>query len=58
MLFATGLDNVVISAFIFGPGFLVYLWSRLQARRKIFETKGDVASFVIILVALIVALIW
>ncbi|MCI5721411.1 MAG: basic amino acid/polyamine antiporter [Firmicutes bacterium] len=58
MLFATGLDNVVISAFIFGPGFLVYLWSRLQARRKIFETKGDIASFVIILVALIVALIW
>ena len=58
MLFATGLDNVVISAFIFGPGFLVYLWSRLQARRKIFETKGDVASFVIILVALIVAFIW
>lgn len=58
MLFATGLDNVIISAFIFGPGFLVYLWSRLQARRKIFETKGDIASFVIILVALIVALIW
>ena len=58
MLFATGLDNVVISAFIFGPGFLVYLWSRLQARRKIFETKGDIASFVIILVALIVAFIW
>lgn len=58
MLFATGLDNVVISAFIFGPGFFVYLWSRLQARRKIFETKGDIASFVIILVALIVALIW
>lgn len=57
MLFATGLDNVVISAFIFGPGFLVYLWSRLQARRKVFETKGDIVSFVIILAALILALI-
>ena len=57
MLFATGLDNVVISAFIFGPGFLVYLWSRLQARRKVFETKGDIVSFVIILAALVLALI-
>lgn len=58
MLIATGIENVIISAFIFAPGFFVYLWSRLQVRRKLFETKGDIALFGIILAALVVAMLW
>lgn len=57
MLFATGISNIIISAFIFGPGFLVYFWSRRESGRRVFETKGDIAAIVIIVAALAVAVI-
>lgn len=57
MLYATGIDNVIISAMIFAPGALVYGWSRMQNRQKLFESKADVCAFAIIVAGFVVALI-
>lgn len=58
MLLATGISNVIISAFCFAPGFFVYAWSRKQADAPIFATKADVGAFVVILAFLMIALLF
>lgn len=57
MLLATGISNVIISAFSFAPGFFVYAWSRKQAGAPIFASKADVGAFAVILAFLAIALI-
>lgn len=56
MLLATGLDNVMISAFCFAPGFFLYAWSRRQAGAPVFASKPDVRAFVLIVILLILAI--
>lgn len=58
MLLATGISNVIISAFCFAPGFFVYAWSRKQADAPIFATKADVGAFAVILAFLMIALLF
>ena len=57
MLYATGLDNILISALMFAPGILFYSWSRIQNRQKIFESAADIGAFIVILAALILSLV-
>jgi arginine:ornithine antiporter/lysine permease len=57
MLLATGLSNVIISAFCFAPGFFVYAWSRKQSGAPVFASKADVGAFAVIVAFLGVALI-
>ena len=57
MLIATGISNVIISAFCFAPGFFVYAWSRRQAGAPVFVSKADVAAFAVIIGFLGAALI-
>lgn len=57
MLYATGMDNVIISAMIFAPGVLFYGWSRIQNRQRVFESWMDIGAFVLISIGFIVALI-
>lgn len=57
MLLATGISNVIISAFSFAPGFFVYAWSRKQAGSPIFASKADVGAFAVILAFLVIALL-
>ena len=55
MLFATGIDNVIISAMMFAPGVFFYGWSRLQNKQKIFESVWDIGAFAVIIIGLIVS---
>ena len=57
MLYATGMDNVIISAMIFAPGVLFYGWSRIQNRQRVFESWMDIGAFALISIGFIVALI-
>ncbi len=57
MLLATGIGNVIISAFCFAPGFFVYAWSRKQAGAPVFASKTDIGAFVVILGFLAVAIL-
>ena len=57
MLYATGISNIVISAIMFAPGVLFYVWSRLQNREKIFEGPLDVAAFIIIAAGLLISML-
>ena len=57
MLYATGLDNILISALMFAPGILFYSWSRIQNRQKIFESAADIGAFIVIIAALILSLV-
>ena len=57
MLYATGISNVVISAMMFAPGALFYLWSRLQNREKIFEGPLDIAAFIVIAAGLLISML-
>ena len=57
MLLATGIANVIISAFCFAPGFIIYAWSRRQAGAPVFASKADVGAFAVILAFLGVALV-
>ena len=57
MLLATGIGNVIISAFCFAPGFFVYAWSRKQANAPIFASRADAAAFGVIIIFLVIALL-
>ena len=57
MLYAAGLDNVLISALMFAPGVLFYGWSRMQNHQKIFESRTDICAFIVIVAALILSLV-
>ncbi|MEE0740879.1 MAG: basic amino acid/polyamine antiporter [Emergencia sp.] len=57
MLYATGMDNVIISAMIFAPGVLFYGWSRIQNRQRVFESWMDIGAFALISIGFIVALV-
>lgn len=57
MLLATGVSNVIISAFCFAPGFFIYAWSRKQAGAPIFASRADVGAFAVIVVFLAVAIL-
>lgn len=56
MLYATGLNNIVISAMMFAPGFLFYAWSRMQHKQKIFSSAVDAAAFLVIAAGLLLSL--
>jgi arginine:ornithine antiporter/lysine permease len=55
MLFATGLDNVVISAMVFAPGFLFYGCSKWQNKQRLFESPADIIAAAIIVTALVIS---
>lgn len=57
MLLATGISNVIISAFCFAPGFFIYWWSRKQAGAPVFASKGDIGAFALILAMLGLAIV-
>ena len=56
MLYATGLDNILISALMFAPGILFYGWSHIQNRQRIFESAADAAAFAVIMGGLVLSL--
>lgn len=51
LLFATGLENLLISALLFAPGFLFYWYARIETRKKLFPSLIDILTFVIINIA-------
>lgn len=55
MLFATGITNVIISAFVFVPGFVFYIWARKQKGDPIFASRADYVFFALVIIALLIA---
>lgn len=56
MLIATGIDNIIISAIMYAPGFLFYAWSRYQSHQKLFESALDVGALILIIAGLLVSM--
>lgn len=56
MLFATGLTNVIISAFVFAPGLIFYIWARKQNGKTLFPSKIDYGFFAVVIIALFIAI--
>lgn len=56
MLIATGIDNIIISAIMYAPGFLFYAWSRYQNHQKLFESALDVGALILIIAGLLVSM--
>ena len=54
MLYAGGTKYLLLSAIIYVPGTLLYIWARREQRQKVF-TPAEMVLFIIITIAAIVA---
>lgn len=57
LLIATGVENILISALLYGPGVFFYAWSRLENKQKLLPTALDLLTFIAIIVGFIFSVI-
>lgn len=57
MIFAGGLKFVLLSALLYAPGTLLYLWARREQKKKIFNTPVEQVVFAAAAIGAIAALI-
>jgi len=53
MIFAGGMKFIVLSAILYGPGTLLYIWARREQNAKVFKT-GDIVIFAVAIVGALV----
>jgi arginine:ornithine antiporter/lysine permease len=41
LLYAAGLEFIVLTAILYGPGSLLYVWARREQGKKAFERPAD-----------------
>lgn len=56
LLIATGVQNILISALLYGPGVLFYGWSKMENKEKLFPTAVDLITFIVISIGFVVSL--
>ncbi|MEF9922210.1 MAG: basic amino acid/polyamine antiporter [Anaerovoracaceae bacterium] len=56
LLIATGVQNILISALLYGPGVLLYGWSKMENKEKLFPTAVDLIAFIVICIGFVVSL--
>jgi len=58
LLYAGGLTFIVLSAILYAPGSLLYVWARREQGRKVFERTSDVVVLALATVAAVVGVYW
>ena len=53
MLVATGIENIIISALLYGPGIIIYGWSRIENKKSFFDSGIDILAFIVIAVGFV-----
>lgn len=56
LLIATGIENILISALLFGPGFFFYWFARIENRKKLFPKGTDIITFIVISIGFVVSI--
>lgn len=57
LLYASGVEYILITAILYCPGTLLYLWSNKEKGKKPFSNKLDLAIFAVILVMFITSIV-
>lgn len=57
MLYASGWQSVLVSALLFGPGILLYIYTQKQKGVKLFPKTTDMVATVVVLVAFVASII-
>ena len=58
LLYAGGLEFIVLSAILYAPGSTLYLWARREQGKKMFDRVLDLVLFVLAWIAAIVGVYW
>lgn len=48
LLYASGMVYILITAILYAPGTLIYMWSKKEKGEKVFDNKTDIAIFIVI----------
>lgn len=58
LLYAGGLKFIVLSAILYAPGSLLYIWARREQGKKVFERTGDLIVLVLASIAALIGVYW
>ena len=58
LLYAGGLKFIVLSAILYAPGSLLYIWARREQGKKAFERGGDLIVMVLASIAAVIGVYW
>ncbi len=57
LLYASGLTYILITAVLYCPGTLIYLWNKKEKGKKFFENKAEIAIFLVIFVMFVTSIV-
>lgn len=57
MLYASGLTYILVSALLFGPGILLYLYARKENGTKFFPKRTDLVAMIVVLIGFVLSII-
>ncbi len=57
LLFASGWTYILISALMYGPGIFLWLYTRKEQGKKMFETKTDIIACIVLAIAFVVSIV-
>jgi len=57
LLYSSGLTYILVSALLYAPGTILYLYSKKEQKEKFFGTKVDMVVFVIVMIAFIASIV-
>ena len=58
LLFAAGLEFLVLSAILYGPGTVLFLWARREQGKSWFPRGIDLALFVLAMLGCVLGIWW
>jgi arginine:ornithine antiporter/lysine permease len=58
LLYAGGVKFIVLSAILYAPGSLLYVWARREQGKKVFERMGDMAILVLASIGAVLGIYW
>ena len=58
LIYAAGLKFVVLSAVLYGPGTILYFWSRREQNLAVFTKTSDWIIFALAMIGAVVGIYW
>ncbi len=50
LLYSSGINSILITALLYAPGMLIYIWAQKEKKEKVFGSIADIGAFVVILI--------
>ncbi|HKM28699.1 MAG TPA: amino acid permease [Anaerovoracaceae bacterium] len=57
MLTSTGIQNILISALLYGPGIGLYIWAKMERHKKILNSPTDFFTLVVLFIGFVISVI-